>query len=217
MGNEITVQSLISKDEREQLYKILYIGITAYNRLLDENRHLEASQFFSEIKTRILNFTIKRQFEEDMLVKDFPFKIDIKDVNAFKSKALFVENSFTRIKIASTPKVNKFVTGSKIPKYMLRESQKNSRYTKKIRLFILKNNDVEIREEKEVFMILGYGIKNRDIEHLNFMIPEEDMKSTIDSFNAMNEYYETVMVTENDDYTEKKIVALKNEAKKLIN
>lgn len=217
MENIISVKSLISKDERQQLYKMIYIGLSVYNRLLDENNELEKSQFFSEIKTKILNFNIKRQFEEDMLVKDFPFKIDIKEVNLFKCKALFAETPNARIKISSSPKPNKVFSGKKPPKYMLKEGELNSKYTRKIKIIMLENNNAKIEEEKCVFIVLGYGINNRKLSHLDFMIPEEDMKSLIDSFDGISEYYETVTLSKNDDSTEKRIIALKEEIKQVVN
>ena len=58
------------------MYKILYVGVSAYNRLINENRDLVVSKAFGEIKTRLLSFVVKRQFDKDLFPLDFPYKAD---------------------------------------------------------------------------------------------------------------------------------------------
>lgn len=213
--NEI-IDSLISKNEREKIYKIIYIGVSAYKRLWDDNKQLENSEFFSEIKTRILSFVIKRQFEKDLITKDFPFEVEIKNVNKFGNKALFLQNGLSKIKLSKTSKANKFQNSTKVPKYMLREAEINSKYQRQIKLFVLENNELEAREEKRTFMILGYGVNDRELSHIDFIIPDEYMKNSIEAFNALYEFRNTVKLSIGDEVTEKQIVALKDEAKKFI-
>lgn len=54
------IDKLIKKEERDSIYYILYIGVSAYKRLLEDNPELEKSKSFSEIRTRILSFVIKK-------------------------------------------------------------------------------------------------------------------------------------------------------------
>lgn len=209
------IENLIKKEERENIYYILYIGVSAYKRLLEDNPELEKSESFSEISTRILSFIVKRQFESDVLSMDFPFKVEIKDVNPFKSKALFLNNNLVRLKINKTPKMNKLHNSNKISKYMIEEAKVNDKHLKQVK-FLLFDNDAEIGEEKYTFMILGYGVRNKEIDHLDFMIPSYDMKCTEETFNALEEYKKTIRMDTNNEQTEKKIMFLKEEAKKLV-
>ncbi|EKQ56169.1 MULTISPECIES: hypothetical protein [unclassified Clostridium] len=209
------IDGLIKKEERENIYYILYIGVSAYKRLLEDNPELEKSESFSEISTRILSFVVKRQFESDVLSMDFPFKVEIKDVNPFKSKALFLNNKLIRLKINRTPKRNKLHNSNKISRYMLEEAKVNDKHLKQVK-FLLFDNDAEVGEEKYTFMILGYGVKNKEIDHLDFMIPSYNMKYAEEIFNGLEEYKQAIRMDINNEQTERKIAFLKEEAKKLV-
>ncbi|WP_034438791.1 hypothetical protein [Clostridium ihumii] len=215
MKTNFAVESLIKKDDREKIYKVIYIGVSVYNRLLKDNPQLEDSEFFSEIRSRVLNFFVKRQFEEDILSKDFPFKIEIKKINGFGNKALFLQNDFARMKISKN-KSNKLYNGNKISKYMLDEAKINSKHEKQIKLVILDNRELEVQQEKRTFVILSYGINGKEFDHIDFIIPNSDMKSSIETFNALDEFNETVKISAQDENVEKRIVELKDKAKKVI-
>lgn len=209
------INGLIKKEERENIYYILYIGLSAYKRLLEDNPELEKSESFSEIRTRILSFVVKRQFEPDVLSMDFPFKVEIKDVNPFKSKALFLNNKLIRLKINKTPKRNKLHNSNKISKYLLEEAKVNDKHLKQVK-FLLFDNEAEVGEDKYTFMILGYGVRDKEIDHLDFMIPSFDMKQSEETFNALEEYQQAIRMDINNEQTERKIAFLKEEAKKLV-
>lgn len=214
INNEI--DKLIERKERESIYYILYIGVSAYKRLLEDNPELEKSKSFSEIRTRILSFVIKRQFEEDVLSMEFPFKVEIKDVNKFKSKALFLNNKLARLKINRTARRNTLHNSNKASDYMLKEALVNSKDQKQIKMLFLENNKAEAGEEKHTFMILGYGVRGKEIDHLDFMIPGSHMEKVEETFNALDEYNQTILMDVNKEQTEKRIILLKDEAKALV-
>ncbi|GEP67194.1 hypothetical protein CBE01nite_49620 [Clostridium beijerinckii] len=210
------IDKLIKKEERDSIYYILYIGVSAYKRLLEDNPELEKSKSFSEIRTRILSFVIKRQFEEDVLSMEFPFKVEIKDVNKFKSKALFLNNKLIRLKINKTTKRNTLHNSNKVSDYMLKEAEVNSKDKKQIEMLFFDNNEAEVGEKKHTFMILGYGVRGKEIDHLDFMIPSCNMKKVEEAFNALDEYNQTILMDVNKEQTEKRIMLLKDEAKALV-
>ena len=210
------IEKLIKKEERDSIYYILYIGISAYKRLLEDNPELEKSKSFSEIRTRILSFVIKRQFEEDVLSMEFPFKAEIKDVNVFKSKALFLNNKSVRLKINKTTQRNTLHNSNKVSAYMLKEAEVNSKDKKQIEMLFFENNEAEVGEEEYTFMILGYGVRGKEIDHLDFMIPSCNMKEVEETFNALDEYKQTILMDINKEQTEKRIMLLKDEAKALV-
>lgn len=210
------IDQLIKREERDSIYYILYIGVSAYKRLLEDNPELEKSKSFSEIRTRILSFVIKRQFEEDVLSMEFPFKAEIKDVNVFKSKALFLNSKSVRLKINKTTKRNTLHNSNKVSDYMIKEAEVNSKDQKQTKMLFFDNNEAETGEEKFTFMILGYGVRGREIEHLDFMIPCCNMKKVEETFNALDEYKQTILMDINKEQTEKRIMSLKDEAKALV-
>lgn len=216
MEKDFRVESFIDKEERIKLYKIIYIGVSAYSRLLESNRELVKGPSFKEVKTRLLNFVIKRQFEDDVLALDFPYKVEFKDVNTFGNIALFLKDGNTKIQINKTSKANKLYNSTKPSGYMLKEARLNSISFKEIKLYIDADDEVKAKEDNRIFMILGYGIKNNKVDHLDFIIPDENIKKALDTFNGMQEYNELISGVTNDEITERKIVALKEEASRVI-
>lgn len=210
------IDKLIKKEERDSIYYILYIGVSAYRRLLEDYPELEKSKSFSEIRTRILSFVIKRLFEEDVLSMEFPFKVEMKDVNVFKSKALFLNNKLIRLKINRTARRNTLYNSNKASDYMLKEAEVNSKDEKQMKMLFLENNEAEAGEEKHTFMILGYGVSGKEIDHLDFMIPSCHMEKVEETFNALDEYNQTILMDINKEQTEKRIMLLKDEAKALV-
>ncbi|WP_346941076.1 hypothetical protein [Clostridium sp.] len=211
-GNKVTVESIIDKNERLMLYNIIYIGVSAYKRLLKDNKELVNSASFKEIQTRLLNFVVKRQFEDDVLSLDFPYKVDFEEVNSFGNIALFLKNNKSKIQIQKTSKINKIYNSNKPAAYMLREAKVNSTYSREIKFFIDSDDEIGIKEDNRVFVVLGYGVKGREIDHIEFTIPNANLQGFIDTFNAMDEYKKLTSEVINDEMTEKKIVALKEEA-----
>ncbi|MCK3712619.1 Uncharacterised protein [Clostridioides difficile] len=216
MEKELEVKNLIKKDDRIKIYKILYIGVSAYKRLLGEMHGLSESKSFLEIKTRLLNFVIKRQFESDVLAIDFPFEVEFKSLNSFSNTALFLKNNSIRLKIGKTFKPGTLHNSNKASKYMLKEATVNSKYEKQIKFLLDESNNISIGEEEYIFSILGYGIKNEEIDHLDFIIPDSNMKGIIDHYDALEEYNEMININSDDENIESTIVALKDEAKRLI-
>ena len=95
---------------------------------------------------------------------------------------------------------------------MLEEAKVNSKHEKQVK-FLMFDNDAEIGEEKYTFMILGYGVRNKEIDHLDFMIPNCDMKKSEETFNALEEYQQVIRMGTNNEQTEKKIISLKRRLK----
>lgn len=77
-------------------------------------------------------------------------------------------------------------------------------------------NEAEVGEEQYTFMILGYGVRDKEIDHLDFMIPSSDIKCYEETFNALEEYQQVIRMDTNNEQTERKIMFLKEEAKRLV-
>lgn len=217
MGKEFNVEAIISLEDRQTLYKILYVGVSAYNRLINENRDLVVSKAFGEIKTRLLSFVVKRQFDKDLFPLDFPYKADFEKVNHFGNVALFIKNDKAKIHINKTSKARKLYNSNKPSNYMLKEAKINSKYTNEIKFFTDKDDEVGVKEDSRVFMILGYGLKAEVIDHLDFLIPESNMRECLDVFDALDEYNKYIMDDIEEEEIESEIVALKDEALKFVN
>lgn len=216
MNKNKNIKQLINRDERNSIYNVMYIGISAYKRLLSENSELVKSKSFSEIRTRLLNFIIKRQFEEDILGISFPFKVELRKTNTFNNQALFLKNSNYNLQVNKTKNADKCFNSIKPAKYMLKEARVNSIYSKEIKFFFDGIDDADIREDEKVYIVLGYGVSGDNLTHLSFIIPNEKFDIIIDKFNAINEYNELLMDLENDDDIEDKIMKIKQEAIPLI-
>ena len=100
---------------------------------------------------------------------------------------------------------------------MLKEAKINSKYTNEIKFFTDKDDEVGVKEDSRVFMILGYGLKAEVIDHLDFLIPEANMRECLDVFDALDEYNKYIMDDIEEEEIESEIVALKDEALKFVN
>jgi hypothetical protein len=216
MVKDIMIQSIISEEDRKNIYKILFIGVSAYSRVLESNKDLISSKAFIEIKTRLLSFVIKRQFDDDMLSYDFPYKVDFKGVNNFGNKALMLKNKSVKLQINKTSKKGSLYNSNKPSQYMKKEAESNSIYSRQIKFFIDYNDELGVKEDSRTYVILGYGVNENKVEHLDFIIPSEDMKGHVDYFNGLEEYNDLIMGVSTNDETEERIMALKEEALKII-
>lgn len=216
MVKDTMIQSIINEEDRNNIYKILFIGVSAYSRVLEANKDLISSKAFIEIKTRLLSFVIKRQFDDDMLSYDFPYKVNFEGVNNFGNKALMLKNKIVKLQINKTSRKGSLYNSNKPSKYMKKEAQSNSIYSRQIKFFIDSNDELGVKEDNRTYVILGYGVNENKLEHLDFIIPTEDMKGHIAYFNGLEEYNNLIMGVSTNDETEERIMALKEEALKII-
>ncbi|HBE9455802.1 TPA: hypothetical protein KNH78_002114 [Clostridioides difficile] len=216
MEERTLIEQLIQKDERIKIYKILHIGKSAFQRFIDESREFANSKSFVPIKTRVLNCLIKRQFESDVLAANFPFGVEFKNINRGKETALFLKKDKVRMNMRKINRKRILCNETKISKYMLAESSVNSKYEKQIKFLLEDEKNIHIGEDKHTFIILGYGIKDNEVVHLDFMIPDENMKYDTSYYNGLEEYKEVINTSVNDENIEKSIVELKEEIKKFV-
>ncbi|EES49877.1 hypothetical protein NE172_10955 [Clostridium botulinum] len=211
LRNKMYYLNIIPKEVRGNLYEMLYVGITAYNRIIKDDENLRKSPFFINIKSRLLTFSIYRQFEKDMLRKEFPLKVEIKKVNNFGYNSLTLSNKKSRISLAKT--LNNMTLPNK-SKYRIKECSNNYMFETQLK-FDLDGYTYNI-EPAQTYMIIGFKIKSGELSHLNLMVPDTSMDSVITNINLLDEYNNWITVTKDEPHVEKQIVAIKKEATKLI-
>lgn len=221
MDNKINIKSIIGKEERESIYKVFFIGLSAYNRILTENRELVKSNAFSEIRSKLLGTVLKIQLEDQMLSLDFPYEIEFKKVSNFGNIAAFLKDDRCKIQFNKIPKSNKLYNSDKPSKYMIREAVANSIYddTYENQLcfsFGDVNGGQNIKNKyNKVYVILGYRVVGGDLEYLSFNIPDKNMKKSIDYLDVINEYNDMISGNNNEVY-EEQIITIKKETEKII-
>ncbi|WP_297437269.1 hypothetical protein [uncultured Clostridium sp.] len=198
MESTIQVINLINKDARDSLYKIMYIGTTTFSRFLTDYTSYTNSESFKENKTRIFNSFIKRQFETDHLPTAFPFESELKKVNGC-NRALFLTDENTKLTIK---KGSKQEYRNNASNYLKEEAQNNSPYSQQVSFFI---TPTDIPKNKRIFMIIEFDIDELGISYLRFAIPDQYLKSSIDTFNGLDEYKTVILGTANTPETEKLI------------
>lgn len=209
---DIYYLNLVPVDIRQKLYEVLYIGISAYNSLLKDNLEITKSKFFGNVKTRLLTFVLYRQFEDDMISKKFPFKVDIKQVNNFGYNSLVLYNKRVKISIAKT------LDNMSLPnrsKYRIKECKNNFRHETQL-CFNFEEPSIKKYEDALTYFIVGFGLKDGVIEHLNLLLPDTSMRYTIANIDIEKEYFDWTMGTKDEPYVEKQIVKVREEALKLI-
>lgn len=210
-NDDLYYLNMIDNKFRSSIYQILYIGVTAYNSLLEDNKDIIKSYFFGNIKTRLLTFMIYRQFEGDMLGEDIPFKVDIKKVNNFGYNALNLKDNKVKVSLAKTLKQGNLPNKSV---YRKKDSVNNFKYERQLKF----NFDEEKYpiQDAQAYFIVGFGVKSEKLTHLNLLMPNSSMDSCICNVDLLKEYYNWVIGPKDEEYIERKIVNLKSEGTKVI-
>lgn len=210
-SEEIKYLNMMSIETRSKIYQMLYIGITAYNRLINENSELRKSKFWINIKSRLLTFLIYRQFEPDILSEAFPLKVDIEKVNQFGYNSLMLSNKKLKISLAKT---NKKIDLPNKSKYRLRHCKDNYEVETQLKFNLEEETNKLI--PAQIYVILGFKIRDGELEYLNFMIPNTDMSRAILNINLIDEYYKIILETKEEPEVEEQIASMKKQAEKIL-
>lgn len=214
---DIKFLNIVPLKVRNNLYQIIYNGISLYNEFAKENRKLINSIFYRNVKTRLQTFFIFRQFDSDMLSDSFPLKVCISNVNKYGYNALTLVNDKVKLSLAKT--TGKISLPNK-SKYRLEDCKNNSLVQNQLRFNIDDDNSIHSRDsviESSVYIIIGYKLQNGELQYLNLMVPDNKMERTISNINLIDEYNKFVLSPPiENEYTEEQIASIKQEAKNLI-
>ncbi|WP_443660582.1 hypothetical protein [Clostridium algidicarnis] len=209
---DIYYLNLVPTGMRQKLYEVVYIGISAYNGLLQDNPEITKSKFFPNVKTRLLTFVVYRQFEDDMVSKEFPFKVDINQVNNFGYNTLTLTTKKIRISLAKTLNNKSLPNRSK---YRIKECKNNFKHGTQL-CFSFEEFGTNKYEDAPTYFIIGFGIKNGEVDHLNLLLPDAIMEDPIANIDLKREYCEWIMGAKEESHIERQIIKVKEEAVKLI-
>ena len=201
----------ISNEVKGKIYEIFYVGISAYNRLLQENPEMINSKFFKNIDARLLTFLVYRQYEDETLKEKFPLKININKVNNFGYNTLILEDRKYRLSIAKTLKKFSLPNKSKYRKFECRNNSKEDIQLK----FNFDEVKVKLEDDKRYF-IIGFSVKGGEIDHLDLLMPNSSMDYTIVNIDLLDEYYRWISGSKDEPEVEQQIVRMKEEALKFV-
>lgn len=167
---------------RRYLYPIFERGEIAFNEIMEDP--LYQSSFSANISGWLSNFLVCRQFEPDMLDSGFPLEVEIRRVNNFNYKALFLHSKHAMVNVAKGSSMKNAFPGRS--KYRLRACQNNN---------ILQNTlfwDFEdggkIVEDK-YFLLLTYHMKMKELAYVNLMVPDVNMVESLKTYNLKSEIH----------------------------
>lgn len=204
------IELVVSKEDRINIYKSLYIGLSTYNRLRGSNIAIIDSKTYSEVKSRFMNFIMKRQFEEDMIPIDFPYKVDFKNVNNFGGIALFLEKGKNRIQIRKCNEKYKYIKSP--ARYMLEEAKENpNKFNSSCSQISFFDGLEKKNKFSKLYLMFSYDISGNEFNVLELTLPSNDVINLIEEYDCLDEYKETVEFIENDDKVEDVIVKLKED------
>ncbi|MHB1652320.1 MAG: hypothetical protein ACYCVD_07560 [Desulfitobacteriaceae bacterium] len=202
------VDTELPRTIRAQLYPIFIRGLKAYRDILNMQGGTFQSVFIHNIKGWLLNYMIFRQFEADMLSSAFPFVPEPVKVNSFKYTSLNLRSGNLRLNVGKAFDNNSFPNPSKYR----RKSCYRNRFPSDD-LFTGTTDpyyDQLFESEAPYYAFLTFNIKNDDMDFLNIMVPNWNMKRCLTYLNLRNEL--SLVKTEHteESQNEKIITSLKD-------
>lgn len=180
-ANELVTKEL-PRSVRSQLYPFFHSGVIAYQEVVN-NSILFRSEFMSNLKGRLLNYMIFRQFEPDMVSSTFPFKTNVEKVNNFNYKTLNLSRGNIIINVAKANDKNSLPSRSK---YRLKKCNLNKFYQKQL-FCQVKTKEMVVTNEP-YYAFLTYGFRNNEIDFVNLVVPNDRMTGILKKVDLMSEF-----------------------------
>ena len=167
----------------------------------------------NELYGRILGYAVNQQFKNSALSTASEFLVSDKEVNTYKTKAVFLN---TRDYITSIGRTEKPLKLPCKAAYKLKLAQGNKQDNAQIEMFVDEGNEKIFGPPKK-YAFIGYRYINGELKHLNIIVPDEGFNGIIyssDLTNHMRESYKYLP----EEIIEENITSLKEhiviEAKK---
>lgn len=200
--NEIPVKVRIN------LCPIFQAGIKAYNDIISSDYDLFKSDYGSNIYGQLKTFVIYRQFEKDMLSEKFPFDCDAQKVNGFKYKVPKLVRGNGMFLVCRAQKAGVLPKESKYKKEYCRKNMFECRQLK----IDLDSKKMPIISSEKYLAFITYGIKNNELEFVNLVVPDKDMKECLYYIDLKHEFDMYLRNINNDQQQEEtRIASLKKE------
>lgn len=193
---------------RLKLFPIMKAGIESYKDIISSDRKLFNSSYSKDIRGHLKNFVIYRQFDQDMLSKNFPFKCEPLSVNSFGYTVPKLENGKGIVLIARVKKEGSLPTKSK---YKLKYAQNNNFKAKQLKFDI--DKDLKAVSDGKYLSFLTYGVKNNELDFLHLIVPDKDMNECVYDLNIKHEYdmYCNNLKDQGSQYIESTVAKIKTE------
>ncbi|QNB45830.1 hypothetical protein BR63_05585 [Thermanaerosceptrum fracticalcis] len=207
------IKKELPRSIRAQLYPFFLSGARAFHEVIQSNSTLFTSTFLTNIKGWLFNYLIFRQFEEDMLSENFPFKVQAVKVNNFNYKSLNLVRQNVIINIGKAKDKDALPNRSW---YRVKQCRKNKFKAKQLFYDTNTKNNLIVKPEP-YYLFLTYGTRNNDIEFVNLLVPNENMTGYLKKIELGSEFS---LIKNNDiliQQAEKRITSLKADVLKQLN
>lgn len=206
------VKKELPRSVRSQLYPFFLSGVIAFQEVVNSTFVLFQSEFMSNIKGRLLNYMICRQFEPDMISESFPFTPKAERVNNFNYKTLNLLRGNVIINVAKASDKNSLPGRSK---YRLENCRLN-KFSQKQLFYNIKSKKLIVTNEP-YYMFLTYGFKNsHEIDFVNLMVPNAGMTGILKKVDLISEFSLYTQDVPQEE-VEKRITSLKNDVIRKLN
>lgn len=211
-ANEL-IEEEVPRAIRAKIYPYFQSGLQAYKEILNEEKELFSSAFFSNLKGWLLNFMMFRQFELDMISNTFPFIASPIKVNSFNYQGLNLLHNNIIINVGRS--INKDNLPNRST-YRRNYSKKNRFPDQDLFYGISRSYNSFFELNEPYFAVITYGVKQGDLEFINLMVPNWNMTESLATIDLMKEFslFES---TNNEIVTlEKNQTSIKDEFKKKL-
>lgn len=179
---KILIETQVSNRNRLKIYPVIDLAIKAYTEITNDYEFFN-SNFFINLRGRLLTYLIFRQFESNALPYTFPYKTENVIVSPFGYRNLNIYNDRVIINIAKADNRNDLLPNLSMYR---KNYSKNNIFNERQLLF--DTNEKIVEEKLQYYVLITYKIINHKITKLNLVVPRPGMEGYLYSEDLINEY-----------------------------
>jgi len=171
-----TLDEDINEELNNQATRPIYIivneAIEIYKELINKENHIFSGEYFEEMKSRLLGYTIKRAFDPKLITGSFPFDVNCAKMNFNQRRPELRKNNIL-LTVSQVKELEELPSQSK---YKKEYSKGNSLIAKQL---IFKETDELKIKEIPYYGIIRYKYAENELKFLDIVIPDVNYKSII--------------------------------------
>lgn len=184
---------------KAMVYNNMVVATRAFEQFKMENEQFFNYEKKEVVMGHLLTYAIERQFLNSAFTPKAQFSVEVKQVNNYKYKTMYIETNDFILNIGRTGSPRKLLSTSKYKKEL---ASRNIDFDSQLSFDFMNSDRVEVKNEKKYAMIT-YRYKLSDLRHLMIVVPSSDYKSIeydaniLESGNVYRNYVPEEVIEEN--------------------
>ena len=169
---EQEIEKTLTPKDLRLIYLVIQDDIKIFKELMEEEKDIFSGKYFKEIKARILNYIIKRSFDNELLPRTFPFKITRKNMG-FNQAIPVLHKENILLTIGKTNNIESLPSPSR---YKKNYAKGNNLLCRQMKFNLSKELGLE---EVPYYGVISYVYNNNELNNLSILVPDNNYKHII--------------------------------------